>query len=97
MSIVIQLALGGIKNYEEDWTKDLGTDTIASSAFSFDLPGATISSQSNTTTKTMVTIQAPQDTSLLGKFFDLNCLVTTVAGLKLQKTFVVEIVAKEYL
>jgi hypothetical protein len=97
MSIIVTVPLGSRKNYTEDWSKDVGADTIASAVFAFNLPGLTIVSQSNTTTGTTVVIEAPQDNSLLGKFFDLSCLVTTASGLKLPKTFTVEIVDREYL
>ena len=98
MATVVQIAVGATKNYTENWAPDLGTDTISGTpAWSFNLPGPAKSGQSNTTTTTTIVIQAALGAVTVGKFYELTCTITTAAGLTLSKTFIIEIVANEFI
>jgi hypothetical protein len=98
MGIVVGIAVGSVKNYTENWAPDLGTDTITGTpSWAFNLPGPTVTGQSNTATSATVVIQAPLGSVSIGAFYELTCTITTASGLRLSKTFVIEVLATEYI
>ena len=67
--------------YTLDWSEYLGTDTIATAAWS--APGLTIESSSATTTSAMVWLSG----GTVGQTYPVRCRITTAGGTIDDRTF----------
>ena len=77
------------KDYTLDWSKDLGTDTIATSAWSADPSDLTINSPAATKTSTTATVWVSGGTP--GQNYLLTNTITTAGSRELEQRIVISI------
>lgn len=84
-----------IKDYSIDWSKDLTTDTITSSAWSVAPSDASISSSTIAASGTLTTVWLAGGTA--NQVYVVRNVVNTAGGRELEKSFRLLVTANNYL
>jgi hypothetical protein len=86
-----------IKDYSLDWSKDIGTDIIASGGSTWNISpaSATLTQSSVATSGTLTTVWISG--GVLGQVYEVKNLIVTTGGRDLSKTFRLLVETNNYL
>jgi TRAP-type uncharacterized transport system substrate-binding protein len=94
--VVLQQTPVEILDYTIDWTcRGLGTDTIATSAWSVTPSGLSTSSPAPSFTNTTTTVWLSGGTA--GVYYAVTNTITTAGGREMQETFIINCVQQRFI